>query len=176
MISPVIAGALAKARSVFNLIRRRPVSAVQAVSQVNQQIEAIEADLLHLPQVECPLVHRFAPGVYARQITMPAGSLIIGHCHNTKHFNVVLKGRARVMMEDQIEDIVAPCVFVSEAGVRKVLRIDEEMVWMTIHPTHETDLKKLEEEIITKSPAFTKHFEQLEQLKALPPNTSGEHS
>lgn len=126
----------------------------------NAEIERAEAVLLKLPQVECPLVHRFAPGVYYREITMPAGSLIIGHEHKTEHFNVVTKGRALVLMDGVRHEIVAPCVFPSAAGVRKVLFIQEEMVWATIHPTHETNLDRLADELITKSPTWLEHAQR----------------
>lgn len=123
----------------------------------DQRIEAAEAALLTLPQVECELTHRFAPGVYYREVVMPKGSFIIGHCHRTAHFNVVTEGAARVMMDGVVEEIKAPAVFRSEPGVRKVLYIREDCRWATIHPTEETDLVKLEEELIVKSRSFLEH-------------------
>ncbi len=135
---------------------------------VNDQIENLERELLNLPQVECPLKHNFAPGVYMREITMPAGSLIIGHEHLTEHFNVVLTGKARVMIDGVIEDLVAPCYFISKPNVRKVLYIVEEMKFATIHPTNETSVEVLENTLIRKSNSFIKH----EEAKALLENPS----
>ena len=126
---------------------------------VNDQIEKVEEQLLQLPQVDCPLVHRFAPSVYMREVLMPAGCFVIGHEHNTEHFNVVLTGSARVMIDGEIEDIVAPCVFVSKPGVRKVLYIMEDMKWATIHPTDETELEILDSTLIKKSNSFVKYSE-----------------
>jgi len=130
---------------------------------INDQIENLERELLSLPQVECPLKHNFAPGVYMREITMPAGSLIIGHEHLTEHFNVILTGKARVMIDGVIEDLVAPCYFISKPNVRKVLYIVEEMKFATIHPTEETSVDVLEQTLIRKSNSFIKH----EEAKAL---------
>ena len=131
-----------------------------------EELEGLEKTLLSFPQIVAPLVHRFAPGVYIREITMPAGSLIIGHEHKTEHFNIVLKGRADVMMDGQIVDtIVAPCTFVSSAGVRKLLHIHEEMIWQTVHPTAETDICKLEEELVIKSKTFQENLLELEKTK-----------
>jgi hypothetical protein len=135
---------------------------------VNDQIENLERELLNLPQVECPLKHNFALGVYMREITMPAGSLIIGHEHLTEHFNVVLTGKARVMIDGVIEDLVAPCYFISKPNVRKVLYIVEEMKFATIHPTDETSVEVLENTLIRKSNSFIKH----EEAKALLENPS----
>ncbi len=130
---------------------------------VNDQIESLEKELLNLPQVECPLKHNFAPGVYMREITMPAGSFVIGHEHLTEHFNVVLTGKARVMIDGVIEDLVAPCYFISKPNVRKVLYIVEEMKFATIHPTNETSVEVLENTLIRKSNSFIKY----EEAKAL---------
>ena len=98
-----------------------------------------------------------------REITMPAGSLIIGHEHLTEHFNVILTGKARVMIDGVIEDLVAPCYFISKPNVRKVLYIVEEMKFATIHPTEETSVDVLEQTLIRKSNSFIKH----EEVKAL---------
>lgn len=123
---------------------------------LNSQIEKIESKLLPYPQVDMPLTHRFDDrGIYLREIFMPAGTLVIGHEHKTRHFNIVLKGRALVMIDGRIEEIIAPCTFISEPGVRKVLLIKEDMSWQTVHPTLETDIDKLEHELIIKSDSFT---------------------
>ncbi len=122
-----------------------------------ENIERVEGDLLCLPQVEMPLVHRFGPGVYLREITMPAGAIVIGHEHLTEHFNIVLEGSARVVMDGQTYTITAPAVFKSSPGVRKVLYITEKMRWMTVHPTAETDVETLESQLVRKSETFRAH-------------------
>lgn len=124
-------------------------------------IPKLESALLEQEQVECPLVHRFAPGVYLREVFMPAGTFVLGHRHNTEHFNIVLKGRARVLIDgDMVEEISAPYTFASKPGVRKVLYVLEDMVWQTVHPTDETDIEKLESELVSPSREFLTHHEQ----------------
>lgn len=130
------------------------------------ELTAIEAACLRLPQVDCPLEHRFAPGVYLRKITMPKGTFVIGHQHRTEHFNVILRGRATVIMDGQVHEVVAPCILKSGAGMRKALYIWEEMEWATIHPTDETDVSRLEEALVIKSDAFIrKTIEDAEMLR-----------
>lgn len=144
-----------------------PVAATAVTGELF--IEDAERALLTQPQVAVPLVQMFAPGVYWRMVDMPAGSLIIGHRHKTEHFNVVMTGRALVSMHNEhgevvTEEIVAPCVFVSKPGVRKVLLILEDMKWGTIHPTHETDEAKLEALLIEKSEGWLAHEEEVRAL------------
>lgn len=130
-----------------------------------EKIEEIEGMLLEFNQPEVPLVEAFAPGVYLREVFMRKGLMVIGHEHKTEHFNIVLTGRAMVMMNGTANLIQAPCTFISKPGVRKVLFIEEDMIWQTIHPTEETDKDKLEEMLITKSETFVRH--QLEDVKKL---------
>jgi hypothetical protein len=116
--------------------------------------EQTEASLLTMPQVTCPLEHRFAPGVYLREIEMPTNTLVIGAEHKTEHFNVVLSGSAYVLIGRFLYLIEAPCSFVSKPGVRKVLYIRETMRWQTIHanPSDESDIDALEESLVTVTP------------------------
>jgi hypothetical protein len=140
---------------------------------INDQIEKVEGQLLQLSQIDCPLVHRFAPSVYMREVTMPTGCFVIGHEHKTEHFNVVLTGKARVMIDGVIEDIIAPSVFVSKPCVRKILYIVEEMKWATVHPTEETDFEVLDSILIKKSNTFISHSEMIALKDSFDPEKGG---
>ena len=98
---------------------------------------------------------------------MKRGLFVIGHEHRTKHFNMVTEGRARVMVEGIVSEISAPNVFVSNGGVRKVLFILEDMRWITIHPTTETDLEILEDELIVKSDSYNKYEREVADVKRM---------
>jgi hypothetical protein len=137
----------------------------------NAQIETLEARLLPLaginaPEIECPLTHQFAPGIYFRTILMRRGLFIIGHEHLTEHFNIVHRGRARVWIEGVVETITGPCVFVSKPGVRKALLILEDMEYSTVHanPTNETDHRVIETWTVKKSAAWLDYHSTLKQL------------
>lgn len=127
-------------------------------------VNRLEAELLKLPQIDCPLHHNFAPHIYLREITMPEGAFVIGREHKTEHFNIILTGRASVLMDGVIHEIQAPCIIKSNAGVRKILYIHETMRWATVHPTDETNIEILEETLTVKTPAFREH-EMQKQLE-----------
>jgi|SRR6185437_6130330 len=93
-----------------------------------------------------PLRHYFAPGVYARELTMPAGATILGKRHKTRHLNIISKGRVsfRVGDGEGVRHVEAPYTFISEPGMQKLFYVHEETIWTTVHPTDETDLAKLE--------------------------------
>lgn len=105
-----------------------------------------------------PLSHSFIPGGYARELTIPAGTLIVGKIHLHPCFNFVLRGEITVLTEDGVKTISAPAAFASEAGVKRVGLAHTDTVWTTVHPTSETDLEALEKELTVDT------FEEYEAL------------
>jgi hypothetical protein len=100
---------------------------------------------------EMPLRHFFAPGVCLREITMAAGLLVVGKMHATEHLNIITRGDVTVLTDSgplRITITTHPYVFVSKAGVKKVLYCHEETVWMVPHLTDTIDLVDLEKEVI----------------------------
>ncbi|MCK5602185.1 hypothetical protein KAR91_09960 [Candidatus Pacearchaeota archaeon] len=105
----------------------------------------------------CPLVHSYGDGCYIRQIFMPKGTLITSKIHKVTHPYFVMTGKASVATENGVEIIQAPYQGITRAGTKRALYIHEDMIWITVHVTNETDLDKIEEEIIAKD------FEEYDQ-------------
>lgn len=120
---------------------------MRAASNVN--INAIEQAMAKFERLECPVKHRFTPGLYIREIFMPKGALVSSKIHLTEHPFVVSKGIVQVAMDGgATQRIEAPYTGITKPGTRRVLLIEEDTIWTTFHPTKETDLAKIEAEII----------------------------
>lgn len=118
-----------------------------------QKIGQLIDDMRRIEQTECPLKHHFSPGLYLREIFMPAGTVVIGRVHKTEHFNVLVQGACLIVHDDFRREVLrAPMVFISKAGMQKVLYILEDMIWMTTHVSEETDLDKLETLLVDPKP------------------------
>lgn len=116
-----------------------------------EMIERVEGAALKLPQVECPLTHTFGPGIYMREVVIPAGSFVIGHHHNYEHTNIMLCGHATSINDDgSTTDFVAPMMYIGKPG-RKVLYVHSDTVWLNVFATDETDVEALEARLLTKS-------------------------
>ncbi len=92
--------------------------------------------------------HHFAPGVYARELFIPKGVVLTGKIHKTEHINIVSQGKIAVATEDGQKIIEAPCIFVSKPGTKRAGYALEDTTWITIHVTEETDLMKIEQQVI----------------------------
>ena len=100
-----------------------------------------------------PLTHHFTPGLYSREIFMPAGAVVVSKIHATEHPYVVLKGNLLVYTEDgKWEEINAPHFGITKPGRRRVLLIGQDTVWITFHPTNKTDPADIERDIIIQNP------------------------
>jgi hypothetical protein len=114
---------------------------------VMERFDELEAEMRTYPQVEIPPVHRFAPGMYAREITIPAGTLLTGKIHRFAHINVISKGDISVWTEHEgVRRIQAPYTFVAPPGTRRIGYAHTDTVWTTFHanPEDTQDLEQLE--------------------------------
>jgi hypothetical protein len=114
----------------------------------------LSGQLVKEPQVPCPVIERFAPGIYLREIEMPAGTFIQGKRHRTEHFNTMLTGAIRyVNQHGKCETLRAPQTFVSGEGVMKMFVVLETCRWQTIHPNPEEvrDTATLEDRLIDRT-------------------------
>lgn len=110
---------------------------------MRERVERLESLLSHYPQAECSFRHHFAPGVYAREMTIPAGVIATGAVHKTEHLSIISSGHCLLTTDEGAKEIHGPCTFVSKPGAKRALVAITETVMTTIHPTDETDLDKL---------------------------------
>jgi hypothetical protein len=131
-----------------------------------EKIDAVQEYGLKQPQVDCPVIHRFAPGLYIREVSIPAGTMAVGHFQKKEHLNIMLKGKVDIINDNgEVETLTAPLSFVGQPG-RKIGHIREDMVWQNIYATEETDVEKLEDTYLDKTEGWLNHLES-EKIKLL---------
>lgn len=120
---------------------------------LREKVQRMEDALLGMPHAHIPedVHHHFAPGVYMRELRIPKGAVLTGKIHRTDHLNILAKGEISVLTEHGVQRLTAPAVISSSAGIKRAGYAHEDCVWITVHPTHETDLAKLEEQLIAPS-------------------------
>ncbi|NBU83469.1 MAG: hypothetical protein EBS21_02485 [Sphingomonadaceae bacterium] len=111
-------------------------------------VDAVEAALNTLPQSCLPPVHALTSGLYSRRLFMPAGSVIVSKIHRRQHQYVALSGVATVLTADGASRVTAGQSGITEPGTRRLLFIHEDSEWMTFHPTDQTDIESIENDLI----------------------------
>lgn len=134
---------------------------------MRQKIVNLKDAILDSPDshIEGEVRNIFTPGIYARELTIPAGSVIVGKVHKQINMNIITKGEISVLTEDGIKIVKAGEVIISQAGIQRVGYAHEETVWITLHGTNETDLDKIEDEFIAQSYESYLEFCETKKIK-----------
>lgn len=134
--------------------------------EIRDAIMEVEKKIIDLPgsfvgnNDYCPLKHSFAPGVYVREIFIPAGTILTGKIHKYEHPNFLMSGEVTVFTESGgAEKLTGPVSMISPALTKRIVYAHTDVVWITVHATDETDVGKIEEEITLKS------YEECEQIE-----------
>lgn len=120
---------------------------------MREKVERLEASMIGHEPIECPIRHIFASGIYAREMTVPAGVTLTGAVHKTCHLSILSKGRVVVATEDGVIELAAPSTLVAQPGAKRAIHALEETVWTTIHATETTDLDDLVSELTESTAA-----------------------
>lgn len=95
------------------------------------------------------------PGLYTRQITLPAKTLLTSKIHKTCHPFIVTKGAITVYnaVGDTQEMFTTGYRGITLPGTRRVLYTHDETIWITFHPTNKIgydflNLQKAEQQSI----------------------------
>jgi hypothetical protein len=120
-------------------------------ANIKQSLDNLAVAVKQAPQVECKESHHFGPNIYIKEVTLPAGAVIIGKHHRHEHLCNMVSGRMIVVdSEGNRTELVAPMTFMAKAG-RKIAYIIETVVFQNIYSTSETDIQKLEDMIVDNS-------------------------
>ena len=99
-----------------------------------EKAERLERAMLALPQAECPVRHYFAPGLYAREMTIPKGVTVTGAVHKTEHLIIVSMGRLRISTKGGWRDVAAGETLTCQPGMKNAVYALEDSRWTNFLP------------------------------------------
>lgn len=102
--------------------------------------------------VELPVKHSFSPGIYARELTIPEGTLIVGKIHKHRHHNFLVQGSIIVLTEENgVELLQAPLTIVSKPGTQKIGYAITDTIWINVHENKDNteDIDLIESRTVT---------------------------
>lgn len=131
------------------------------IMRLQELAEGTDPD--QFPRLDCPLVHRFVPGIYAREIFMPAGTFAVGKIHLLDHMSVILGDVSFVSTVEGVQRVTGMETFTCKAGIKRAVYAHEDTWWTTFHPNpgDTRDLAELERLLIAPS------FEALDHQKGI---------
>ena len=113
-----------------------------------EEIDRLQVEMSLLPQAELETEHYFAGGMYCRKLIRPAGTLIVGKVHKKDHFFLCAAGEIIAWSEKGMVRLKAGDIICSKPGTKRVTLAVTDAIGITFHKTDETDLDKIELEMI----------------------------
>lgn len=111
------------------------------------QITRIENLILQCDQVDTPIKNYFSTGMYAREMFIPAGTVLTGAIHKVEHLSIFV-GDITVWTEGGMKRMTGHNTFISKPGAKRVGYAHAD-TWCTgFFPTDKTDVTELENDLV----------------------------
>jgi hypothetical protein len=94
----------------------------------------LERAISSLPQVECPIDHSFCNGLYARTMSIPAGTVVTGAIHAEECFFLVRYGTLAVTTDDGVLVVNPGDMLTSKALSKRAVVTFSNVIVTTFHP------------------------------------------
>lgn len=98
-----------------------------------QSVTNLENFMRELPQVETKPVHRFAKGLYCRELFMPKDTVFVSMVHKHESVAIVSKGDISICQESGVFRMTAPCTMTTSAGTKRIGLTHEDTIFITVH-------------------------------------------
>ena len=131
---------------------KTPAEMREAIFELENAIIASGMNVAH----ELEVVHHFAPGVYMRELRIPAGMILTGAIHKTEHLNILSQGEIVVWTEEGMRRLTASTVIKSKPGMKRTGATVTDSIWITVHhnPENIQDTDELWDMLVTNDKAM----------------------
>lgn len=133
------------------------------ILKTRSRIAELQSFIQQQEQIALEPKHHFSEGLYARELFLPQGSIVIGKIHKHAHLNVIMYGRVTVTTPFGTEDLEGPLIFESKPDTKRAVYAHLDTLWITFHPTEETDVDVIESQIILKDYSDQRKLSSSEQ-------------
>lgn len=117
----------------------------------DEVIDVVENIIANQPQIECPVIHRFTPNMYIREVFVPAGTILTSEIHKKEHPHVLALGKITMWDGEGGEiTVTAPYTGISKANARRVVYVHEDCIFITFHVTDATTVEEAEKDIFVE--------------------------
>jgi hypothetical protein len=118
---------------------------------IKAKVFAAEAFMKTQPQLDLKVVDYFSEGIYARELHIPAGTLLTGEIHKFRNLNILSAGSMSVLTEDGMKRVSAPFTIVSPSGTKRIAYAHTDCIWTTVHGTYETNVDEIKRTFIASN-------------------------
>lgn len=101
--------------------------------------------------VDLPVFHHHIEGVYGRELHIPKDTAAVGEIHKQECMNIILKGKLKIVNDEEIKIVEAPAFFISGIGTKRAAYTLEDTIWITFHKSNTDNVDELRKQIVAPS-------------------------
>lgn len=132
------------------------------------KIQNLEESIKCHKQIEIPVRHIFAGGIYAREMSAPKDSVFTGKIHKTQHIAMLVSGTMAISDGENSAVYEGPYTFVSEPGVKRAGVALTDCIFTTFHPVGDMkDVGEIEKLLVCDSINEYEDFLEYENMRGL---------
>jgi len=132
---------------------------INDIEQRRVKLNKLELLMNSCEQVDVPVKHRFSGGIYAREIVIPKGTLLVGRIHKFDHFDMMISGDILVSTDTgEHKRLSGLNIMEGKSGKKRAGYALEDTHWITFHNVEERDPEEMYEHITCGS------FEELDKF------------
>lgn len=120
--------------------------------EIRTALDALESELLKMPQADHGLDHLFSDGLYIRVASIQAGTLFTTPAYAEECILTMLRGRLLIVTDEGAQAVHSPDFALTKVGTKRAIFAMDDVLAHTVHPNpaNETDIQKLEARIYGK--------------------------
>jgi quercetin dioxygenase-like cupin family protein len=101
-------------------------------------------------EIDLKIRHHFWPGGYAKEMHLPTDHYAVSHRHEYDHVSMLAAGRARVDVDGESTEYVAPAFIMIRAHAEHTITALDDVTWFCMHATDVTDPEHIDKVLIEK--------------------------
>jgi hypothetical protein len=122
---------------------------LEAPQIMRQKVDALQSELLKMPQYQPETKHYFHGGMYCREVFRHAGVLVVGKVHKKEHFYMIVSGTVAITDgSGDVTQVTGPHLIMSKPGTKRAVYAITDTTCMTFHAIAETTVEAAEAELV----------------------------
>lgn len=117
-------------------------------SSMLSKVQALQVELLKMPQYEPVTRHTFHGGMYCREVFRHAGVLVVGKVHKKEHFYLIVGGTVAITTDDGVQHVTGPQLLCCKPGTKRAVYAETDALCMTFHRVDSATIEDAEAELV----------------------------
>lgn len=102
---------------------------------IGENIEALQSEMEHLPQIEMPVETICVNGMNSRVLLIPSDTVLVGAIHIEDYIDIMISGDITVATPEGVKRLSGFNIMHGKKGRKRAGYAHSDTLWVTVHKT-----------------------------------------